>query len=206
MYGHDFHPENLQKLIMSETSIFDVLHDFFYHPNKAVRMAALEVYVRRAYISYELTCLQHQELYGSMCIVQFQFLLPTSHPNRCVMELLIALLVKWSKSYQILRYFCRIPHNKACHMMNHVPSIEEMQYTDMQLANLEDCQRTGIMAAFTKFEEFVTYFDELMDQYVLDSPPNSPRARHSESEDTKLSSSVSSNYGESNMNDNESVV
>lgn len=47
MYGHDFHPENLQKLIMSETSIFDVLHDFFYHPNQAVRMAALEVYVRR---------------------------------------------------------------------------------------------------------------------------------------------------------------
>jgi hypothetical protein len=43
MYGHDFHPENLQKLIMSETSIFDILHDFFYHSNKAVCNAALEV-------------------------------------------------------------------------------------------------------------------------------------------------------------------
>ncbi|KAJ2943246.1 hypothetical protein O0L34_g12050 [Tuta absoluta] len=36
MYGHDFHPENLQKLILSETSIFDILHDFFYHTNQAV--------------------------------------------------------------------------------------------------------------------------------------------------------------------------
>ncbi|XP_076162670.1 acetyl-CoA carboxylase isoform X2 [Ptiloglossa arizonensis] len=82
MYGHDFHPENLQKLILSETSIFDILHDFFYHSNRAVCNAALEVYVRRAYISYELTCLQHLELSGEIPLVHFQFLLPNNHPNR----------------------------------------------------------------------------------------------------------------------------
>jgi acetyl-CoA carboxylase/biotin carboxylase 1 len=72
IYGHDFHPENLQKLIMSETSIFDVLHDFFSHPNRAVRMAALEVYVRRSYTSYELTCLQHKDLSENLCVVHFE--------------------------------------------------------------------------------------------------------------------------------------
>ncbi|XP_011499057.1 PREDICTED: acetyl-CoA carboxylase isoform X2 [Ceratosolen solmsi marchali] len=82
MYGHDFHPENLQKLILSETCIFDILHDFFYHSNRAVCNAALEVYVRRAYISYELTCLQHLELSGEIPLVHFQFLLPSNHPNR----------------------------------------------------------------------------------------------------------------------------
>ncbi|XP_066599220.1 acetyl-CoA carboxylase-like isoform X1 [Prorops nasuta] len=82
MYGHDFHPENLQKLILSETSIFDILHDFFYHSNRAVCNAALEVYVRRAYISYELTCLQHLELSGEIPLVHFQFMLPNNHPNR----------------------------------------------------------------------------------------------------------------------------
>ncbi|XP_014259658.1 acetyl-CoA carboxylase isoform X2 [Cimex lectularius] len=82
MYGHDFHPENLQKLIQSETSIFDILHDFFYHTNRAVCNAALEVYVRRVYISYDVTCLQHQELSGEVPLVHFQFLLPSSHPNR----------------------------------------------------------------------------------------------------------------------------
>ena len=70
--ANDFHPENLQKLIMSETSIFDVLHDFFSHPNRAVRMAALEVYVRRSYTSYELTCLQHKDLSENLCVVHFQ--------------------------------------------------------------------------------------------------------------------------------------
>ena len=33
----------LQKLILSETSIFDVLPNFFYHVNRVVCMAALEV-------------------------------------------------------------------------------------------------------------------------------------------------------------------
>ncbi|XP_020292337.1 acetyl-CoA carboxylase isoform X2 [Pseudomyrmex gracilis] len=82
MYGHDFHPENLQKLILSETSIFDILHDFFYHSNRAVCNAALEVYVRRAYISYEVTCLQHLELSGEIPLIYFQFVLPSNHPNR----------------------------------------------------------------------------------------------------------------------------
>ena len=43
MYGQEFNPDNLQKLIMSETSIYDVLQDFFFHSNVLVRIAALEV-------------------------------------------------------------------------------------------------------------------------------------------------------------------
>ncbi|MEQ2196491.1 hypothetical protein XENOCAPTIV_030555 [Xenoophorus captivus] len=71
-----------QKLILSETSIFDVLPNFFYHSNQVVRMAALEVYVRRAYIAYELNSVQHRQLKDNTCVVEFQFMLPTSHPNR----------------------------------------------------------------------------------------------------------------------------
>ncbi|XP_069956208.1 acetyl-CoA carboxylase isoform X2 [Cherax quadricarinatus] len=134
MYGHSFHPENLQKLILSETSIFDVLHAFFYHTNMAVRMASLEVYVRRAYISYDLTCLCHKELHGGVCVVFFKFLLPSSHPNR-------------------------IPHNKMW---------STLEYTDPHHtpidspANLENCQRMGIMATFKNFEDFEIYFSDLM--------------------------------------------
>lgn len=84
MYGHEFHPENLQKLIVSETSIFDILHDFFYHTNKAVCNAALEVYIRRAYTSYEISCLQHLQLSGEVPLVHFIFTLPRSHPSRLV--------------------------------------------------------------------------------------------------------------------------
>lgn len=84
--GHDFNPDNLQRLILSETSIFDILHDFFYHIDRAVCNAALEVYIRRSYISYKLTCLQHHKLSGELPLVYFQFQLPTAHPNRCFMK------------------------------------------------------------------------------------------------------------------------
>ena len=40
IYGTDYQQESLQNLIISETSIFDVLHDFFYHPTLEVRHGA----------------------------------------------------------------------------------------------------------------------------------------------------------------------
>lgn len=41
-----------------------------------------QVYVRRAYIAYELNSVQHRQLKDNTCVVEFQFMLPTSHPNR----------------------------------------------------------------------------------------------------------------------------
>ncbi|CAF5139240.1 unnamed protein product, partial [Rotaria magnacalcarata] len=70
------------KLILSETSIFDVLHSFYFHPNVQVRQSALEVYVRRSYISYDLISIQHGFLSDGTCTVQFSLYLPLNHPNR----------------------------------------------------------------------------------------------------------------------------
>uniref|UniRef100_A0A8B9NLL7 Acetyl-CoA carboxylase beta n=1 Tax=Accipiter nisus TaxID=211598 RepID=A0A8B9NLL7_9AVES len=52
MYGHEYCPENLK------------------------------VYVRRGYLAYELNSLQHRQLSDGTCLVEFQFVLPSSHPNR----------------------------------------------------------------------------------------------------------------------------
>lgn len=41
-----------------------------------------QVYVRRAYIAYELNSIQHHQLQDGTCAVDFQFMLPSSHPNR----------------------------------------------------------------------------------------------------------------------------
>ena len=54
-----------------------------------------QVYVRRAYTAYELSCLQHDQLEGGLCIVKFMFLLPSSHPNRFVS---MGFMVKYSFS------------------------------------------------------------------------------------------------------------
>uniref|UniRef100_A0A1L8D6E5 Acetyl CoA Carboxylase-4 n=1 Tax=Plutella xylostella TaxID=51655 RepID=A0A1L8D6E5_PLUXY len=143
MYGHDFHPENLQKLILSETSIFDILHDFFYHTNAAVCNAALEVYVRRAYTSYDITTLQHLALSGELGIVHFQFILPTGHPNR-------------------------IPINQS---EIELASAEDQEGVPAELstAAMRKCHHrqeiilTGVLAAFESFEQFAQYADELLD-------------------------------------------
>lgn len=82
MYGHKMCQDSLQKLILSETSIFDVLHSFYFHTNVQVRQAALEVYVRRSYIAYELNSVQHYFLTSNECLVEFQLQLPNNHPSR----------------------------------------------------------------------------------------------------------------------------
>ncbi|XP_051924733.1 acetyl-CoA carboxylase isoform X2 [Hippocampus zosterae] len=135
MYGHQFCPENLKKLILSETSIFDVLPNFFYHSNQVVCMAALEVYVRRAYIAYELNSIQHHQLRDGTCAVDFQFMLPSSHPNR------VPVPVNASGQLKMRR-----------------------QSSDLFLegALSPPCQRMGAMVAFQCFDDFKRNFDEIL--------------------------------------------
>uniref|UniRef100_A0A4W3JWJ1 acetyl-CoA carboxylase n=1 Tax=Callorhinchus milii TaxID=7868 RepID=A0A4W3JWJ1_CALMI len=126
-YGHQFCPENLKKLILSETSIFDVLPNFFYHSNQVVQKAALEVYVRRAYIAYELNSVQHNQLRDGTCVVEFKFTLPSSHPNRM-----------------------SIPTSTDRYELNRKssdPFASGVQSTS--------CQRMGIMFAFDAFEDLM---------------------------------------------------
>ena len=73
---------DLEKMINDDSSIFDVLGDFFYHHEDAVKAAALEVYVRRAYASYELMALTNLSLGLNQDALKFDFLLPHTHPNR----------------------------------------------------------------------------------------------------------------------------
>ncbi|XP_049433986.1 acetyl-CoA carboxylase isoform X2 [Epinephelus fuscoguttatus] len=139
MYGHQFCPENLKKLILSETSIFDVLPNFFYHTNQVVCMAALEVYVRRAYIAYELNSIQHHQLQDGTCAVDFQFMLPTSHPNR------VPVPVSGSSPFKMRR-----PSSDLC----------------LEGALSPPCQRMGAMVAFQCFDDFKRDFDEVLSSFA----------------------------------------
>ncbi|XP_039658817.1 acetyl-CoA carboxylase isoform X2 [Perca fluviatilis] len=147
MYGHQFCPENLKKLILSETSIFDVLPTFFYHSNQVVCMAALEVYVRRGYIAYELNSIQHHQLQDGTCAVDFQFMLPSSHPNRVPMP------VSGSSHFQMRRQSSEL---------------------FLEGALSPPCQRMGAMVAFQCFDDFKRNFDEVLSSFaepVLESAP-----------------------------------
>ncbi|XP_039717703.1 acetyl-CoA carboxylase 2 isoform X1 [Pteropus medius] len=153
MYGHQFCPDNLKKLILSETTIFDVLPTFFYHTNKVVCMASLEVYVRRAYIAYELNSLQHRQLPDGTCVVEFQFMLPSSHPNRIAMPINVT-------NPDLLRHSTEL-------------------FMDSGFSPL--CQRLGAMVAFRRFEEFTRNFDEVISCFanVLTDTPIFSKAQTS---------------------------
>ncbi|XP_034397419.1 acetyl-CoA carboxylase isoform X2 [Cyclopterus lumpus] len=146
-YGHQFCPENLKKLILSETSIFDVLPNFFYHTNQVVCMAALEVYVRRGYIAYELNSIQHHQLQDGTCAVDFQFMLPSSHPNR------VPVPVSGSSRFKMRR---------------------ESSELFLEGAFSPPCQRMGAMVAFHCFDDFKRNFDEVLTSFaepLLESTP-----------------------------------
>ncbi|KFV14238.1 Acetyl-CoA carboxylase 2, partial [Tauraco erythrolophus] len=151
MYGHESCPENLKKLILSETTIFDVLPVFFYHANQVVRMAALEwyllpppspVYVRRGYIAYELNSLQHRQLSDGTCLVEFQFMLPSSHPNRISVPISIS-------NPDLARHSTEL-------------------FMDSGFSPLS--QRMGAMVAFDRFEDFTRNFDEVISCFA--DPPS----------------------------------
>jgi len=72
--------EMLETIITDENAMFDVLGDFFYHVNHQVRVAALEVYERRALISYDIEGLLHEQM-NNISAVMFKFHLPEAHPN-----------------------------------------------------------------------------------------------------------------------------
>ncbi|CAF1116980.1 unnamed protein product [Rotaria sordida] len=133
MYGHKLCQENIQKLISSETSILDVLHSFYYHSNVQVRQAALEVYVRRSYISYDLNSIQHRFLSDGTCAVQFTLYLPHNHPNRL------------------------FAHENMIRVGSSSDDLIHMNNTDSDLF-----QRMGILAAFNSWEHAKSSFDELL--------------------------------------------
>ncbi|WAR06945.1 ACAC-like protein [Mya arenaria] len=156
MYGHDFCPESLQKLIYSESAIYDVLQEFFFHNNTLVRVAALEVYIRRAYIAYDLNCLVHKELQEGICIVEFRFTLPRSHPNRMM----------------VLRMDTRVPSlssvDSSGQSLNHYDG--DNSHID-QLDELPIAQRMGVMAAFKSFDEFTKLSVQSVSDSVVENEP-----------------------------------
>lgn len=156
MYSHEFEPNVLNKLILSETSIFDVLHQFFYHPNVIVRRAALEVYVRRAHISYELVALQHlliscmnhnvdlsasqfEQTHGISTAI-FHFVLPSSHPS--MLNQVKASSQSTETDPDILKDMIKQEDNKSITSVNY---------------------RVGLIAAFNNIRHVEEHFDELVE-------------------------------------------
>ncbi|KAG0240329.1 acetyl-coenzyme-A carboxylase [Actinomortierella wolfii] len=71
--------DNLKELVDTTYTVFDVLPNFFYHENPHVRIAAFEVYCRRAYHAYELLDINYH-MEHDPSLLTWKFLLNT--PNK----------------------------------------------------------------------------------------------------------------------------
>ena len=163
-------------MITDESSVFDVLGDFFYHSDPRVRAAALEVYVRRAFISYEVTGLNNQllsstsdEVYPA---VKFEFLLPQSHPNR-----------SFHRHHQQQTSHRRSDSDVTSEVVNVVGIGWNQDHVIC-------FRRQGVMAAFRDLEHFRANFSSLVDLFFGDdadsdidevSVPNTPGTSYEES-------------------------
>ena len=63
--------------------------ELLYRLNIMHLIFVYKVYIRRAYTAYELSCIQHYQLDKGLCVVEFIFLLPNTHPNRLVFDLIL---------------------------------------------------------------------------------------------------------------------
>ena len=171
MYGHKLCQDALQKLILSETSIFDVLLSFYFHPNVQVRQAALEVYLRRSYIAYELNSVQHYFLSNGDCLVEFQLQLPSNHPNRI---------------YTKTPSFNRVPSSADISMLNSAGIYDEAS----------QFQRMGIMCAFDNWDIAQTCFDEILSRYKSSSVKLPANNNSNSNTPQSLNSSVNSSSNE----------
>ncbi|ELK31457.1 Acetyl-CoA carboxylase 2 [Myotis davidii] len=148
-YGHQFCPENLKKLILSETTIFDVLPTFFYHVNKVVCMASLEVILSPGADLSPLP-LRLDAPFGESSDAgspkfpgQEQLVGPDPqqwpHPHRpspCRIAVPVSIT-----NPDLLRHSTEL-------------------YMDSGFSPL--CQRMGAMVAFRRFEEFTRNFDDVI--------------------------------------------
>eukprot|EP00043_Microstomoeca_roanoka_P013840 m.136036 g.136036 ORF g.136036 m.136036 type:complete len:2298 (+) comp15862_c0_seq1:167-7060(+) len=78
-FSGTYAPERLERIVNSQTAVFDVLSGFFYHPSETIQQAALEVYVRRSYVAYTLTDITHRRSPSGSVVIQFAFHIPTKN-------------------------------------------------------------------------------------------------------------------------------
>ncbi|KAG0048069.1 acetyl-coenzyme-A carboxylase, partial [Linnemannia elongata] len=71
--------DNLKELVDTTYTVFDVLPNFFYHESAHVRLAAFEVYCRRAYHAYEILDINYHMEHNPL-LITWKFLLNT--PNK----------------------------------------------------------------------------------------------------------------------------
>eukprot|EP00047_Mylnosiga_fluctuans_P011844 m.23124 g.23124 ORF g.23124 m.23124 type:complete len:2267 (+) comp3852_c0_seq1:80-6880(+) len=157
----------LERLVESQTSVFDVLSEFFYHSTPLIARAALEVYVRRAYIAYLLTSVDNCITQTGIPVLVFQFTTnratevetdlvaddnSSGSMSRSSSETSLNTMVDRTFPRQIMSDFDSPARRSA--------SAQDLDDTDESPA-----PRAGVIAAFASFDAFAVNLPSLMEMF-----------------------------------------
>ncbi|KAJ2466222.1 acetyl-coenzyme-A carboxylase, partial [Coemansia sp. RSA 2322] len=131
----------IKDLTVSNYYVFDVLQSFLYHANPYIRLAALEVYVRRAYHMYHLVDFDYTTDDTAPFMVHWRFILQDDSSGM---------------------FAGRIGKNSSVSDLKRIMSVSDLNFAVDKDADPEQYLRQGAMASFDTFDEMERNFFALL--------------------------------------------
>lgn len=138
----------IKDLTVSNYYVFDILQSFLYHENPYVRLAALEVYVRRAYHMYNLVDFSYATEPGTAFMIHWRFVLQDDSSG------LLASGKNGSSAADLKR----------------IMSVSDLNFAVDKDADPAQYLRQGAMSAFDTFEEMEQEFSRLLGLIAAPEP------------------------------------
>ncbi|KAJ2394019.1 acetyl-coenzyme-A carboxylase, partial [Coemansia sp. RSA 2603] len=145
----------IRDLIVTNYYVFDVLQSFLYHPNPYIRLAALEVYVRRAYHMYNLVDFDYSTEQAEPFMVHWRFILQDDSSGM---------------------FAGRIGKNSSVSDLKRIMSVSDLNFAVDKDADPEQYLRQGAMASFDTFEQMEASFARLLGM-ITGSGSETPASR-----------------------------
>ncbi|KAJ1721084.1 acetyl-coenzyme-A carboxylase [Coemansia erecta] len=146
----------IRDLIVTNYYVFDVLQSFLYHPNPYIRLAALEVYVRRAYHMYNLVDFDYFTEQSEPFMVHWRFILQDDSSGM---------------------FAGRIGKNSSVSDLKRIMSVSDLNFAVDKDADPEQYLRQGAMASFDTFEQMEASFTRLLSMITgADTPASRPES------------------------------
>ncbi|KAJ2826052.1 acetyl-coenzyme-A carboxylase [Coemansia erecta] len=142
----------IKDLIVTNYYVFDVLQRFLHHDDPYVRLAALEVYVRRAYHMYNLVDFDYSTDEGVPFMVHWRFILQDDSSGM---------------------FAGQIGANSSVSDLKRIMSVSDMDFAVDKDADPEQYLRQGAMAAFDTFENMEQHFGRLFGLISNGTEPSS---------------------------------
>ncbi|KAJ2784056.1 acetyl-coenzyme-A carboxylase [Coemansia interrupta] len=148
----------IRDLIVTNYYVFDVLQSFLYHPNPYIRLAALEVYVRRAYHMYNLVDFDYSTEQAEPFMVHWRFILQDDSSGM---------------------FAGRIGKNSSVSDLKRIMSVSDLNFAVDKDADPSQYLRQGAMASFDTFEQMEASFARLLGMITgngADTPVSRPES------------------------------